>query len=915
MVSTLDAASSQSLQPVLPLLEQALQAMAASDASAFDDALQALVDSAAGQAAFFKPRFKEWVEMMLTFATARGQIPDGSRSLAFEFVSTLAETKGKVLQKAVPGLAQKVLATAFVFLEESEEDAGWAEVDEDEGEDEDEGLHKAGEAKVDFFVKKLGFKETKQVLGDLLKQYGTGQTWQQRLGAAMAVRAAVEYVDDAAALDGMTALMLQLAQDQHPRVRYAALLGLGQTCHDQDPEFHARWHERLVPPLARACADPVDRVASMGAGALEAAISDLDEDVLAEYKQQVLEALVGRLRSSSHKGVLVAVMECLGALAAGLEGNFGEYYDDLVRFLLAFVRNSDASNPSMGKLRGKAFECITLLGYSVGKERFAPAARETMSAMLTLQTVADDVQTDCVRDAMERTCKILGPDFAPYLPSLLPGILASMRLETAVSAATGEEDANPEEDAFTFDTEAGLVKVRSGQLQEILAVVSLLETFIRETGAAYFEYVRPTAEALDRILGCTDPVLNLASSIRDRVFPCWAELVVVASKALATKGQEAQTVAMELVQRFVDKVAGDLGRAEDPDDIAAMASGIAAVVRNAGEGCLQPAQVQAACDLATSEIMKSFQREKAIKDANGVPLGSNVADEDESDDDSVVGDILGKGEEEEEHDCRKGLCEIYGACMKANAEVFVSHSWSTLEPLLREWLGAQSGPTAALLGLRVAGDLCEHLGERASAVWPVFMDAVIAAVTSDDPDARAAAASAIALAAPAAAFGAQYGARAFAALGSAAQKFKARKTDEEAQKASDAAIAALVRLCLAHPAQCPDLDACWKLTLEKLPLKADSDECRRLNWRLLQETQKQGGGNLGSPARIGRVLGYLCEVYGHSEICDEDLQQEIASAFQQVSQSQQLEALLSTFSPKQRKKAERVLQDGRAGSA
>merc|ERR1719436_1827179 len=96
---------------------------------------------------------------MLVFANAKGTIEDGTRGLAFEWVSTIAESKAKALLKAVPDLPQKVLHTAFAFLCEVEEDPQWQTVDADEEEDDDDSLAKTGEAKVDFFSKKLGFEQ------------------------------------------------------------------------------------------------------------------------------------------------------------------------------------------------------------------------------------------------------------------------------------------------------------------------------------------------------------------------------------------------------------------------------------------------------------------------------------------------------------------------------------------------------------------------------------------------------------------------------------------------------------------------------------------------------------------------------------------------------------------------------------
>jgi len=871
--------------------------------------LQALIASASSQAAFFKPRFREWVDMMLSFAGAKGSIQDGMRSLAFEWVSTIAESKAKALTKAVPDLPSKALETAFVFLTEVEEDEGWRRVDEDEEEDDDDTLHKAGEAKVDFFVKKLGFDQTRKPLWALVQRHASNERWEGRLAAAMALRASVEFVDDPAALDAMATLLLELAKDQHMRVRYAALLALGQICHDQDAAFHNRWHGRLIPRLVGACGDPVDRVAAMAVGALEAVIADLEDSVLEDYAQQILEALVSKLRSCSHKGVLVAVMEAVGALAAGLEGSFDDYYEQLMQMLLAFVTRP-AGDSSEATLRGKAFECISLLGFSVGKERFASAAQQVMSAMLATPQVADDVQTDCIRDSMERMCKILGSDFAVFLPSLLPGVLASLSMEAVVSRSVGEEQDDEAEDEITVPTDEGLMKVKTSQIGEMLAVVSLLKVFIEETGSNFFEYVRPTVEALARILGCADSILHLASSVRDAVYPCWAGLVEAASKAIPARGQEAQALVIDLVQQFVDKVGTDLAKAEDPDDIAPMAHGIAAVVRNAGAGCLQQTQMQGMCDLAGAEIIKSFQREKAIKDAGGIPSPFGVPGAGDEDEDDALddGDLDGGKEEDEEQQARVGLSAIFGACMKASPVAFVSHSWPQLQTLLQEWLRPERQGASRHLGLHVACDLCEHLGPEAAPIWPVFMEAVLDALSSEVADERNTAAFAVLLAAQAPAYGEQYAPRAYRAIAASLQRFKAKKTDEDAQRATDNAVAALVQLCLSHPASSPDLDGCWQAALAKLPLKVDLEEGQKLHRKLFVEAQLPGGGALGNIARVAQILGYLCEIYGRSEHCDESLQADLVQAFASLPQAA-LETFLPQLSAKQRKKADRILQD------
>jgi len=904
----LDNTRQAMLQPVLPMVEAALQHMSASDMTALDNSLQALVMCAMEKPLFFKPRYREWVDMMFTMAAARGNVADGCRALCLEWVCTIADSKSKALAKVVPDLHQRTFRIAFQFMSEVQDDEGWKDIDEDEEEDDDESLAMAGEAKIDMFVKKLGFGQTGKALLDLMQQSVASGQWEGKFAAAMAIRASVEFVDNSAALDSMVTLLLKLMQDQHMRVRYAVNLALGQMCHDQEADFHNRWHSQLIPALVQSTGDPIDRCASMAVGALEAVISDLDEAILSQYAKPILEALVAKLTTSNHRGVIVCIMECIGAVAAGLEGNFDAYYEQLMTVLLGFVSRPDVQ-PEAARIRGKAFECISLLGYAVGKDRFATAVPQAMSAMLATPISHESDQSECIRGAMERICTTMGADFAPFLAQLLPGVLASINLQKFVSVSEDDEEDDGDNMIIPKDDKS-FYKVNTKQMQDILATVGLLQVLVKETGPGFLEYVQPTAEALGRILLCADPVLQIASSVRDAVYPCWAELVDMVTKTVPARGQESRTLAVQLVQTFVDKVAGDLVKADEPTDVGPMASGLASVVRNAGAGCLQPAQAQCVCDLALSEIGKSFQREKTITDANACfPDGAVAANEDEDDEDEeVVGEEDFKGEEEEEQDCRLGLCSIFGACMKANPDVFVAHSWPKLQGMLQEWLGPQGG-IGRPVGIHIASEVCEHLGADAVAVWPVFMEQVLSTVTADNADVRNTAAFTVMLAAQVPAFGPQYAATAYVVVTSSLKKFKAKKNDEEAQRATDNTVAALVQLLLSHPSFSPDLDVCWDMAFAKLPLKVDCEEGQKLSRKLFVEAQNQTAGSLGNTQRVAKILGYLCEIYGQSKHCDEDLQKDLAKAFASLPQ-ETATALFSQFSAKQQQKVQRIVQDG-----
>jgi len=901
MVQHVEGPKLKPLQAALPLTEGAFKSLSASDPAALKEALEQFV-AIADNWSFFKPRAKEWVEMMFTLANAQQSVDAGTRALAFEFVTSLMEAKPKLLLKAVPALPQAGLETAFSFLCEVKEQEGWEDIDSDEEEDDvdDEGLHKAGEAKVDLLVDKLGFAQTRTPLAALIEQHRSSDRWQARFAAAASVRAAVEYVDDAAMLDGMATFLLVLCKDQHIRVRHEALLALGQICHDQASDFHERWHQQIITLLLSACADPVDRNVIMAISALEAIVSDLSDTTVAVHVASILDVVFGKLQSSSNVGVLSTSVELIGQLAVSLEGGFSPYYDKLMPMLLGFAGRADAAVGS--KLRGKVFESISLLGYSVGKEKFGPVCVQAMQLMLSAPLGTDDVQKEYIKDSMERIAKVMGPDFAQFLPSMLPGIFAAIAPETAVAAPNaGEEKSKNDVD---IETEKGTFRIKTGQVEEIQGVIGLLTTLVSETGVAFFDYIRPSRDAIGKILNSSEHVRSLASELRESLCPCWAELVQVARLAIPTRGDEARNLVVELVQAFVDKVGADLAKADDAEDIAPLAQGIADVVTNAGQGCLQPEQIKIIGDMAVREIQKSFAREKVFKDEFKEQFKKEKVDAGDDDDEE---DAIADEEDDEEATCRVGLVSIIGACVRVNPELFVTSYWPSVLPLVQEWLKPEGGHH--LLALHLAVDMFDHLKEAAVPVWPIFMEAVLEHTCAQNPDERQAASYAVNLAADVPAFGAEYSARAYVSLATSLQKFKPKKTDEDGQRAQDNVVCALANLCLLYPATCPDLDGCWSAILGALPVKSDVKEGRKTNRKLFLEASKPGGGNLGSATRVFSVLGYLSQIYNQSEHCDDALKAELARAFVQLPPAS-LEQMAAALTPKQKTLVERIVADG-----
>eukprot|EP00416_Gambierdiscus_australes_P024464 CAMPEP_0171059734 /NCGR_PEP_ID=MMETSP0766_2-20121228/3382_1 /TAXON_ID=439317 /ORGANISM="Gambierdiscus australes, Strain CAWD 149" /LENGTH=223 /DNA_ID=CAMNT_0011515223 /DNA_START=80 /DNA_END=752 /DNA_ORIENTATION=- len=213
-----------------------------------------------------------------------------------------------------------------------------------------------------------------------------------------------------------------------------------------------------------------------------------------------------------------------------------------------------------------------------------------------------------------------------------------------------------------------------------------------------------------------------------------------------------------------------------------------------------------------------------------------------------------------------------------------------------------------VLGLYLSCDLVANLQEQSMPVWPCFMPEVFnTLVAGKDPDERTAAAYAINLAAPLASF-AEAAPEAFRRLVQALSPKRPPKRDAKGRMAYDNAVAALFTLGLEQSACCPPEIQAFVLVLERLPLKDDEDEGKKVHEKLVDLVVAEHPGLLGGPGapNLGRALSILAEVHHVEEICKEETEAKILQVFRKLPK-EMLVKLAGSFTEKQQKKIEKML--------
>mmetsp|Transcript_72239 Transcript_72239/g.224078 ORF Transcript_72239/g.224078 Transcript_72239/m.224078 type:complete len:1116 (-) Transcript_72239:70-3417(-) len=879
------------------VLEHAAQANMQDELS---ECLQALVEVASIEPDFFKQRLTAALEpakFLSTVVKAREGVESGSRGLALEWLVSYAEKKPKWLAKSLPAFAPLAIECCMDLMLEVEDDEGeleaWAaRMDDEEGEEDADELFHTGEEAIDRVVRAVGMEQVSQALFGHIGRFAQQDAWQAKHAALAAVKQTVEYVEESEHVGAMATLLMQHVEHAHPRVRYTALHAIGQLANDQAPQFQEAWHATVMPLLLKKMDDPVDRVAAMAMSAFVSFGEELDNALMLGYAQGFMQKLVGRLQTTGHRMVQEESITSIAVIAGVMETDFSQYYDGIMPLLKRLVMNAKGAKEN--RLRGKAFECMSLLGLAVGKERFLPDAQEAIAEMLKTPLEADDLQREYIKEASERVCKCLKGDFGQFLPHLLPGIFASLRLDGEEISMQAHADDDDEEYVTVSTGEGKLMKVRSDKFDELLQSLQLLQTFCSEMEGAYFDWVPKTAEAVLPLLS-SDEMPMLCDEARATAFQAWAYLIKCARTGAEARSQPCN-LAHELLRTFLQRACAGMMEEEDPDTLRGAADGIAECLKNVGTAALSSHEVLQLVQQLFHFVDESFKRSgKAESEKKANLVGAPPELQGDEDDDDTT--------EEDEDNCRQSLVDALGSVMQAAPAEFLQ-CLPECGRRMAVWLSTKQNRVLALF---LGCELLKNLKEQSEYVWPTLMPAVAQSLRNQDPEVRIPGAYAVNLASPLPNF-AQAAPEAFRQLAQIVSGATPKKSQERAKVALDNATAALLALAIAQGQNCPPEVDAWKLVASRLPLKEDEEEAKKVHEKLVDLVLAEHQGLLGGAARpnLGQVLSILAEIYHVEAICKKETEDKILQVFKAIPVDI-LKGFAAGFTEKQQKKIEKML--------
>lgn len=847
------------------------------------DCLEAIIAVIEEDALFFKPFMGDLIQLAFQIANGRDQLEDGTRQLAFELVVALAEKKSKLCVK-IPNFVAMSVRTCMQFMIELEDSdvVAWTQRFSDSDADgEDATNYDIGEENVDRLAQCLGGEQVLPVVFSIVGEF-IRLSWQHKVAAIMTLSQVAEVIEDESHTDAIVQLLLAQLNDAHPRVRYAALHALGQSSTDCAPHIQEAWHEEILPAITKAIDDAVLRVGSHACAAFVNFAEECDVDVLLPHMDVLMEKLFSRISPSNARQVRENAITATAVIAGVTERHFVKFYPHVMPLLKEVVLRARSKDERT--LRGKAFECLSLLGIAVGKETFLPDALEAMNAIVALQqqNLLDDEEgtlKSFVFESLQRICKVLGTDFARFLPAVLPPLLATFSLQP-------EEVASPEDQqdmTLMMLGNSKCVGLKTSHIEDLQSALTTVSSFVELLGGnGYKDFVRETALRLMPLLEFQfdDDVKSLAISTWGHLVKCAADL---GDGPLAT----------DLLKGYLDYAAKTMPHEEDLEILDEQIKGISSCISAAPTGVVDATKAQDLLTLVFKLLEESFKRRKDQE---------TEQEEDELDEDDLDGV---EQEKEKDESVRISLVDIGASLMKRHKAVFLRVGIPMFNQLISRLIMPTCNVQDRALALYVACDYLEHLQSDSVSAWPLFMDAMFTAITDPEIQLR-----------QAACYGVNVASR-IPEFSSVAQQAVQRllMTIEQPNArskvnlmATENAVAALGHVCEKHEASLgPAAPKCWEQWINRLPMKEDEEEGQITHAQLLRLVQAQ---HPTVHAHLPKALHVLVQVYKRNS-CSDESSTGIARLLSSIPEAN-LAQLFQQFPDKDRKKAVRIVQEIRA---
>jgi len=500
------------LPPILAVLRARL---ASGDEDIVGEVLEVLDDLAQVPTPLLNKHIPALVGFLLEMVKAEG-LEGGVRDQAGMLLNTLVECKPKLLGKSglVPPILEAMVhlmaacdescaGSLNLALADNEHDPADGKAEDDDEEDEGDAsiatiaqscIDRLGTSLPQKYVWEPGYAAAAQCLG-------SGESKWRKAGASCLGNLAEGCRDNLCeVLPAVVPLLLAVAGDPDKYAREAAMFCFGQLAEHCQPDI-MRYQEAILPAVFALLDDPLQSVQGISCYVLES----ISEHLTVANVGPLLPGLTARLLTlaqSPRLSIREMAFSALASTAAAAEGTFAPYAHDVVGVLAVPLQLSEERYFT---LRGRALECLGHVAIAVGKDGFAPYLPLGMaSAEQSLHLDAPELH-EFTYAFFGTVAKVIGADFAPFLPTLVPHLCeVVVRSDGEERTAGGEGgydlSALNDEDEADEDEDGTFLVVRTALLDSKRTACIALGMIAENTGPA-FATGGHLAPALNALIG------------------------------------------------------------------------------------------------------------------------------------------------------------------------------------------------------------------------------------------------------------------------------------------------------------------------------------------------------------------------------------------------------------------------------
>jgi hypothetical protein len=358
-----------------------------------------------------------------------------------------------------------------------------------------------------------------------------------------------------------------------------------------------KYHEIVLTNIIPVLASSEPRVQSHAAAALVNFCEEAERSTLEPYLGNLLSHLLELLRSPK-RYLQEQALSTIATIADSAENAFDQYYTTLMPLLLNVLKEEQGKEYRL--LRAKAMECATLIALAVGKEKMGQDALNLVQILGNIQqniVDADDPQSQYLLHCWGRMCRVLGRDFVPYLPGVMPPLLTVAAAKADIQLLDDEDQIEQveQDDGWELVPLKGkIIGIKTSALEDKNTAIELITIYAQILEENFEPYVMETMEKI--------AVPGLAFFFHDPVRVSAAKLIPqLLNSYKKAHGQQSPGFG-EMWNKVAEKIIEVLSAEPTVDTLAEMYQCFYESVEVVGRNCLNAQHMQAFIDSAKSTL-------------------------------------------------------------------------------------------------------------------------------------------------------------------------------------------------------------------------------------------------------------------------------------------------------------------------